>query len=249
MGGINCGNSNGRVIKNDAYRLEYASYSKYLFKCFESFYNANSLIEEFTILEIDNTDKALVAYKGALVSFQEAITYLQNARNSINNCYSEIEPLFKFSRLKNGSVDQYKKFNSSFAKDLFEKEGIVTSETSVWESVVQSLQSGGEVDYLVYQQTELVALDNILKELLKEYQKLEKDVRQGVSHVSIRDIEVDVTPLTAMALTKISELTSSLTYLCLVEYSAHTSVSGKKVEVFDLIPKLNDNALKHRKFN
>ncbi|WP_220375889.1 hypothetical protein, partial [Staphylococcus pseudintermedius] len=54
--------------------------------------------------------------------------------------------------------------------------------------------------------------------LFEEYQKLEKYIRQGVSHVAIRDIEVDITPLTAMALTKISELMSSLTYLCLVEY-------------------------------
>lgn len=42
MGGINCGLSNNRVVKNDMYRLEYALYTKYVFKCFENFCNANT---------------------------------------------------------------------------------------------------------------------------------------------------------------------------------------------------------------
>lgn len=246
MGGINCGNSNGRVIKNDVYRLEYASYSKYLFKCFESFYYANSLVEEFTLVEMKDTDKALVAYKGALVGLQESISHLQDAKESLNNCYKEIEPLFKFSRLKNGSVGQYRKFDDSFAKSLFEKEGVVTSEVKVWESVINSLKNGGEIEYLIYQHQEMTILEKILQSLLEEYKKLEQDVRQGVSYVSMRDIDVDVTPLTAMALTKISEITSSLMYLCLVEYSAHTSISGKNIEIFDLLPKSSNSEVQYQ---
>lgn len=249
MGGINCGNSNGRVIKNDSYRLEYAFYSKSLFKCLENFYSANAWVEEFTLLEITDTEKALFAYEEALRNFCEAMTHLEFAKKSLLNCYNEIAPFFRFSRLRNGAVNQYKKFNESFAKDLFEKERIVTNETKVWKDVISSLKNGGEVDYLLYQQEELVNLEKVLKNLFTEYQKLEKDVRQGVSHVSIRDIDVDVTPLTAMALTKINDLISSLTYLCLVEYSAHTSVSGKTVEVFDLLPKSNDNLTNYQKVN
>ncbi len=249
MGGINCGNSNGRVIKNDIYRLAYASYSKYLFKCFERFYYANSLVEEFTLAEINDTDEALVAYKGALVGFQEAITYLRSAQESLDRCYDEIVPLFKFSRLKNGAIGQYRKFDDSFAKTLFEKEGVVTSEVKVWESVINSLKNGGEIEYLVYQQQEMVILKNILQSLLEEYIKLEQAVRQGVAFVSMRDIDVDVTPLTAMALTKISEITSSLTYLCLVEYSAHTSISGKNIEIFDLLPKSSNGELQYQQIN
>lgn len=249
MGGINCGNSNGRVIKNDLYRLEYATYTKYLFKCFESFYSANTFVEEFTLLEIVDTSNALEAYRKALIAFQEAVTYLKHARCSLENCYNEIEPLFKFSRLKNGSVEQYKKFNDSFAKEVFNQEGVVTDEIKVWRSVIQSLQNGGEVDYLVFQQGELQKFETVLQSLIEEYKKLQQDIQQGVSHVSIRDIEVDVTPLTAMALTKISELTSSLTYLCLIEYSAHTSVSGKKVDVFDLLPKFGNDIAQNQKIN
>ncbi|HDT8482045.1 TPA: hypothetical protein REB19_002474, partial [Staphylococcus pseudintermedius] len=111
------------------------------------------------------------------------------------------------------------------------------------------LQNGGEVDYLNDQQNKLIVFENTLQNLFEEYQKLEKYIRQGVSHVAIRDIEVDITPLTAMALTKISELMSSLTYLCLVEYSAHTSITGKTIDVLDLLPKTNKNSIQHLKAN
>ncbi|EHT3689234.1 hypothetical protein KXP88_001668 [Staphylococcus pseudintermedius] len=249
MGGINCGLSNNRVVKNDMYRLEYALYTKYVFKCFENFCNANTWVEEFTLLEIDYNDNALVAYKKALFAIQEAITNLQSAKNALINSYNEIAPLFKFSQLKNGSINQYKKYDHSFAKGVFEKAGVVTNETKVWESVIHSLQNGGEVDYLNDQQNKLIVFENTLQNLFEEYQKLEKYIRQGVSHVAIRDIEVDITPLTAMALTKISELMSSLTYLCLVEYSAHTSITGKTIDVLDLLPKTNKNSIQHLKAN
>lgn len=123
MGGINCGLSNNRVVKNDMYRLEYALYTKYVFKCFENFCNANTWVEEFTLLEIDDNDNALVAYKKALFAIQEAITNLQSAKNALINSYNEIAPLFKFSQLKNGSINQYKKYDHSFAKGVFEKAG------------------------------------------------------------------------------------------------------------------------------
>lgn len=249
MGGINCGVSNGRVIKDDLYRLEYANYSKYLFKCFESFYRANAFVEDFTLLEISDTSSAFEAYKIALDTLKDAVNHLESAKLSLDNCYTEIEPLFRYSRLKKGSVDQYKKFEANFAKKLFENESLKTNETAVWESVVHSLQSGGEVEYLVYQKEKLNILADNLVKLIEEYKQLGKYVRQGVSHVIIRDIEVDITPLTAMILTNINELISSLTYLCLIEYSAHTSISGKKVELFDLLPKSKNVLMEHQKIN
>lgn len=239
MGGINCGASNRRVTKNDIYRLEYAAYTKNLFLCLEHFYRANALVEEFTILEKGNSEAALSAYKTTLGEFEASLEYLRQAYSSLSNCYNEIAPLFHYSRLKEGAIAEYRSFDALFAKSTFEQAGVVTSETRVWNEVVDILQSGGEVDYLKYQQAELNTLQNILEKLLEEYKSLEKSVSLGISHIAIRDIDVQVTPYTAMALTKLNDIISSLTYLCLVEFSAHTSISGKKLDVFDLIPNRN----------
>lgn len=49
----------------------------------------------------------------------------------------------------------------------------MTGEEKVWVSVIHSLKNGGEIEYLTYQQNEMIVFENILKNLFEEYRKLE----------------------------------------------------------------------------
>lgn len=236
MGGINCGCSNNRVIKITEYRLAYAEYTKALFQGLELFSKANSSVEDFTILELEDTPKALLAFRNALDSLDQSKTAFCRAIDFLDKCLAEIRPLFRYDKIKNGSIEQYQITDTDSNYIQWSENGLVTVGKSVWDDVVQSLVTGGEVKYLEYQIGQVEDLIQIISNLMLEYKAIEPDVRLGVSFVKIRDIEVDVTPYTAQALTKINDIFSSLTALCLLEYTSHTSISGKTIDASDMIP-------------
>lgn len=236
MGGINCGKSNNRTVVTNEYRLNYAKYTKNYFKGLELFFSANVSVEDFTILEIENTNNAVKAYKKAIKLLAKAKNAFVIAKNSLKDCYECLEPLYKYNRIKEGSIASYRNLDQDKYYKLLHDNALIQDENVIYKNVYKLLCEGGEVSYLEYQINELGTLIDIIENLKLEYSKIENKVRSGMSYVSIRDIEVDVTPYTAKALTKINDISNSLVHLCLFEFTAHTSISGKKVELLDLIP-------------
>lgn len=235
MGGINCGNSNGRVFSITSYRLNYAEYMKYYFEGLKLFFESNVAVENFTVKEVDSTEEAIELYKESLSLLDKSILQFNESKKYLIECSNVIKPLYKYDKIKNAVVEGYRSINSQEIKSILEENSLTTSENTVWKEVVSNLQNGGEVEYLKYQETQLNTLIEIVSKLKFEYLKLDKYIQSGTSHVAMRDLDVKVTPFTAQALAKINDISSSISYLCILEYTSHTSVSGKNVTIDDFV--------------
>mgnify|MGYP000881808871 CR=1 FL=1 len=244
MGGINCGVSNNKIKYMSEYRLNYARYMQEYFKFLEQFSKANYFVEEFTIKEIEDTKEANRAYKNVLDLLSFSIESLNESEKYLNTCCELLRPLFKYDKIRDVTRETYSNIDALKSRELWETAGLLTSEQKVWNMVTEKLVEGGELEYLSYQHSELKLLKNHVEKLVLEFEKLEDSINLGVSYVSIRDLEVNVTPYTAMILSKISDVSSSITYLCLLEYSTHTSISGKELSVEDFIVEKTESTLK-----
>lgn len=100
-----------------------------------------------------------------------------------------------------------------------------------FDQVKLALQKDGDLEYLKILNSKISSLRNVLKDLLTEYSKesVKEDAMRGKLQLSIRDADNKITALTASALTKISQVSTEITSFCLIEYSTHTSLTGKEI--------------------
>ncbi|CAJ2235114.1 hypothetical protein [Companilactobacillus paralimentarius] len=230
MGAINCGSSHYGQ-KNLEYAGQYAEVTKSIFDIQTEFGKANSYVESLVLNERTDSRESLIDLKSSQEHFERAIMSAKSAKEKIQKMQLTLQPLYRQNELHKEFVDPYSQRDQDRAYEFWNKMGMVPGKSESFDQVKLALQKDGDLEYLKILNSKISSLRNVLKDLLTEYSKesVKEDAMRGKLQLSIRDADNKITALTASALTKISQVSTEITSFCLIEYSTHTSLTGKEI--------------------
>lgn len=231
MGGINCGLSGNRTTGGH-FVEEYASVTHDFFSVLTTVAAVNVAIEDVVLNEQDNSETSLMKRDKAVRLLNQAEEQLLNVRDHLNLATAILEPIYRQADLKKEIVDPYSTQDQQKSYDFWVKHGLVTSNKLLFDKIVSLLKRDGDMGYLKYLAKLSTELSSVLSDLEKEYQSSDttNSIENGTFQLSMRDAKNSATALTAKTLTLANTITSALTTYCLVEYTSHTSISGKNLD-------------------
>lgn len=246
MGGINCGMSGNRT-RGGNFVGEYATVTHDLFSVLSTVASVNVTIENVVLSEQDNSETSLIEKDKAVQLLDQAQNQLANVSDHICLAKAILEPIYRQDDLKKEIINPYSKKDQQKSYEFWVDQDIMSSNKKLFDEVVTILKHDGEMGYLNYLDKMSTQLNAILGDLKKEYQSVTttNSIANGTFQLAIRDAENSVTALTAKTLTLTNTITTALTTYCLVEYTSHVSISGKKLDYNDFT--VNSDAAKRLK--
>lgn len=246
MGGINCGQSNNRTPHNGkGYALYYAFVMKDIFKLSKIFSNININVEKMVINEGSDSRKALNYLDKVKKDFDNFAICLNDTILSIKNAKKSLKPFFMQKELRDGFVEPYKENNKSKeSHEFWIENGELPKEDYTFELVFSVLKEKGDLGYLELLEDSVEKLRYTCGLLSKEYgSSLAKaNVKKGKLQLAIRDADNNITALTVSAVTSLHNLFVMASSYCLLEYTSHTSLTGKDLNYREYsVPRIGEN--------
>ncbi|MCH4003712.1 MAG: hypothetical protein LKH52_02605 [Lactobacillus crispatus] len=239
MGGINCGQSNGRSPHNGraGFSMHYAFVMKDVFALNKIYSEANIFLEDLVVNELLNSQKALENRNSVIHALKDLNQKLDKTIVDIKKAELTLEPYFAQKELREGFIEPFrnnKEINESH--DFWVENGELPNENSVFNTTVEVLKKKGDLGYLQLLEESIKDLYGVVQSLSYEFasDKTEKEIRKGMFQLAIRDAKNDVTALMTNLTAKLSALFSLVSSYCLLEYTSHTSLTGIDLNFKDL---------------